>query len=636
VTGINLAKSISEDKNNVVTVITNTATNFISGTPIAITTANYNGTYTIATVSTDQTKITYTDGLHSGLTQSSGGLAYQGIAVPSSTGKGIPVTLYNATNVTDVTFSLLYNPNLLAVPAGIGGSGTDATYSGSSFSWVSTTGIDSTHSLANFHYSFATQESGTIVLGDIVAYVPNTAASSYDAKALLKLGNIVINGVNSRNTRAVAAYTIGVNTYFGDVTGDGAITGADVSAETNVANGNATGFTAFPLTNPVIIGDVQGDLSIDSADVTDLRNYVNLLAHPQVPNVPPGLTISYAPSTADVNLLSNPGNQNNLVGDNVGMRLAFTESSTNAVTIAASGLPAGVNLASAFSIASSSGATESGSTVTITTTSAHGYAPGTSVFISGVGVAGYNGWATIASVTSKTFTYTSNSTGLAASGGGSVTSALITGGPTTPGTYSATVTVNDTISTATQTFRWTVGAIPGAATQFVVTPVTTSVPKGSPLTFMVAALDGNNQLAASYSGTVQITSSDSGATLPPSAPLTGGMGTFTITFGTQANQTITAKDTVNTNISGSANIAVGAAGSIALDHFTVTAPATATAGVPFLVTVTAMTSTSTVATGYTGMVVFSSTDPLALTPIAGTPTLTGASAPSWSPSSPSR
>jgi uncharacterized repeat protein (TIGR01451 family) len=69
--------------------------------------------------------------------------------------------------------------------------------------------------------------------------------------------------------------------------------------------------------------------------------------------------------------------------------------------------------------ASPSGATESGSTVTITTVSAHGFLTGQSVTIAGVGVAGYNGPFTIASVpTPTTFTYTDTNTGLAASGGG--------------------------------------------------------------------------------------------------------------------------------------------------------------------------------------------------------------------------
>lgn len=64
-------------------------------------------------------------------------------------------------------------------------------------------------------------------------------------------------------------------------------------------------------------------------------------------------------------------------------------------------------------------ASESGTTVTITTARNLSPSPGDSVIISGVGVAGYNGTFTIESVISPTqFTYQNSTTGLAASSGG--------------------------------------------------------------------------------------------------------------------------------------------------------------------------------------------------------------------------
>jgi hypothetical protein len=69
---------------------------------------------------------------------------------------------------------------------------------------------------------------------------------------------------------------------------------------------------------------------------------------------------------------------------------------------------------------SGTGATESGTTVTITTRAAHGLQVGQSVTVTGVPVAGYNGTVTVATVpTTTTFTYTA-AAGLAASGGGAV------------------------------------------------------------------------------------------------------------------------------------------------------------------------------------------------------------------------
>ncbi len=68
---------------------------------------------------------------------------------------------------------------------------------------------------------------------------------------------------------------------------------------------------------------------------------------------------------------------------------------------------------------SPTGATESGTTVTITTTAPHLFSVGQNAQIESVGVSRYNGTFTITSIPSQTtFTYTAASSGLAASGGG--------------------------------------------------------------------------------------------------------------------------------------------------------------------------------------------------------------------------
>jgi CxxC motif-containing protein (DUF1111 family) len=70
-------------------------------------------------------------------------------------------------------------------------------------------------------------------------------------------------------------------------------------------------------------------------------------------------------------------------------------------------------------VIASNGATESGTTVTITTTAVHNFKTGQEVQILGVPVSGYNGQFPITGVpTTTTFTYTAKSSGLKASGGG--------------------------------------------------------------------------------------------------------------------------------------------------------------------------------------------------------------------------
>jgi hypothetical protein len=71
---------------------------------------------------------------------------------------------------------------------------------------------------------------------------------------------------------------------------------------------------------------------------------------------------------------------------------------------------------------SPAGATQSGTTVTVTTTAEHGFVAGQSVVIAGVAVQGYNGTFTILATPTRTsFTYTAAQSGLAASGGGTAT-----------------------------------------------------------------------------------------------------------------------------------------------------------------------------------------------------------------------
>jgi len=91
------------------------------------------------------------------------------------------------------------------------------------------------------------------------------------------------------------------------------------------------------------------------------------------------------------------------------------------------------------------------------------------------------------------------------------------------------------------------------ATQFSVTGPASSG-DGFSFTFTLTALDAENNVAASYSGTVQFTSSDPAAKLPPNSKLTNGTGTFSATLTNAGFQTITATDTVSASLMGSLSV----------------------------------------------------------------------------------
>jgi hypothetical protein len=82
------------------------------------------------------------------------------------------------------------------------------------------------------------------------------------------------------------------------------------------------------------------------------------------------------------------------------------------------------------------------------------------------------------------------------------------------------------------------------ATQFLVS-APASVSLGTAFNFTVDALDQNNNLVTAYTGTVQFTSSDAQAVLPPPSTLTNGVGIFPATLKTLGSQTITAADLAN-------------------------------------------------------------------------------------------
>jgi hypothetical protein len=119
-----------------------------------------------------------------------------------------------------------------------------------------------------------------------------------------------------------------------------------------------------------------------------------------------------------------------------------------------------------------------------------------------------------------------------------------------------TITATDTsASSLTGTGTFTVP--PGPATHLGISAPATAQ-AGQPVSVTVTAYDLANNIATSYNGTVQFTSTDPGAKLPASSQLTNGVGTFNATLITPGAQTITASDSVNsfTATTGSITVSV--------------------------------------------------------------------------------
>ncbi len=191
-------------------------------------------------------------------------------------------------------------------------------------------------------------------------------------------------------------------------------------------------------------------------------------------------------------------------------------------------------------------------------------------------------------------------------------------------TIIATDTTNGTITGSTSVTVANAGAV---LSGFVVS-APSSVNAGTALSFTVTARDQFGDTFVGYTGSVTLTSSDSQVSFPIGIiTLTNGVGTFAATLRTAGGQTVSAADTATPSLTGtSGSIAVQP---LTATHVVVNGPSTATAGVSFSFTVTALDVYGNTATGYTGAVVFSSTDGQAVLPVAsaltnGVGTLTGA------------
>ena len=170
---------------------------------------------------------------------------------------------------------------------------------------------------------------------------------------------------------------------------------------------------------------------------------------------------------------------------------------------------------------------------------------------------------------------------------------------------SQTITATDTSAVTIKGTSNSINVSGLAATHFsVVAPTNDTV--GTSFTLTVNALDASNNVVTSYAGTVHFTSTDAQATLPPNSTLTNGTGTFSATMKTPGSQTISATDTATSSITGSSN-SITVSGAPA-SHFSVTAPATATAGTAFNFTVTALDVWATLSLATRGQCSFTSTD----------------------------
>jgi hypothetical protein len=229
---------------------------------------------------------------------------------------------------------------------------------------------------------------------------------------------------------------------------------------------------------------------------------------------------------------------------------------------------------------------------------------------SGTAAAGYRGTVRF-TATDAGATLPSNYTFTAADAGSHTFASAVT----LRTTGSQTVTAIDTADAAI-TGSQTVQVASSGGSSLRVTTGSSSWTAGVSNSVTVSARDGSGNVMTGYRGMVRFTSTDPIATLPASYTFTAadaGSRVFTgVTLRTARLQTITATDAASSSLTGSLSVTVAPGEA---SGFKITGvPSPFPAGSTSDVTVTSVDTWDNVASGYTGTVRFTSTDPLAVLP----------------------
>jgi hypothetical protein len=195
-------------------------------------------------------------------------------------------------------------------------------------------------------------------------------------------------------------------------------------------------------------------------------------------------------------------------------------------------------------------------------------------------------------------------------------------GVTLQSTGLQTVTATDT-ATSTITGTASVNVVAPAQATHLAVSAPGSTTAGAGFTITVTALDASNNTVPNYRGTIHFTSSDThaGVVLPVDYTFVAadnGVHMFSsgVTLVSAGSQTVTATDTANSTITGSATVTVNPASA---STFVVAGfPSPVTAGSAGTFTVTAKDTYGNTATGYSGTVHFTSSDGQAALPANST------------------
>ncbi len=192
-------------------------------------------------------------------------------------GGGLPLTLSHAVGANQVDFTLEFDPALLLVTGVTLGVGVP------NGSTVTSNLSQPGRVVVTVNLGATLTSAAALELVRVQAVVPLTAATLYTQKTVLDLTNVSIN----HGALAVDADDgVFVNAYVGDATANRGYSTLDVQRLQRVVVRLDSGFSAYPLLDPVILGDTSGNGKFNSLDVQRLQQQVLGLSQTSIPPLP--------------------------------------------------------------------------------------------------------------------------------------------------------------------------------------------------------------------------------------------------------------------------------------------------------------------------------------------------------------
>ncbi|GAB4540792.1 MAG: hypothetical protein Tsb0014_32290 [Pleurocapsa sp.] len=214
----------------------------------------------------------------------------QTVDIPN-TAEGLPISISDGEGVTEVSFELVYDPDLLAIA-------TAQKAPDLPDDWQLASDLTQA-GRAKISLSGSALSAGSLNLVSLSSAVPATATSG--KSQILSLENL---SLNNQNTGIIGDSALHQVNFLGDVNGDDVYSNLDAYLISRVAVGLDRGFENYPHLDPIIIGDTSSNLDLSALDSSLVARKVAGLSQTQIPFLPSEIAAGELNEAVDLGTIS--------------------------------------------------------------------------------------------------------------------------------------------------------------------------------------------------------------------------------------------------------------------------------------------------------------------------------------------